>query len=112
MNPSGIDMSKASSYSALVIVATNKVREALNQKKIYTCVGDAGDQVIMCFALDKSSHRTLLLAEHQTLIDFNVTSISQSLHESILLFNEMLIILHTCNISTNLGIMNGSQGFV
>lgn len=110
MNPSGVDMSKASNYNASVIVTTNKLREVLNREKVYTGVGNVSE-VITCFALDSCSHRSLSLAEYQTLLNYNVTSISQSLSGSVLLFEGMPVILCTRNLSTDLGITNGSQGF-
>lgn len=94
-NPSGIDMSLERNYEAAAIVATNKATN-----------------VFTCLALDKCSQKQLSLEECQILLDLDVASTQQSLPSAVLLFEGMPVILRVRNVSTDLGITNGSQGFV
>lgn len=84
-NPSGIDMSLERNYEAAAIVATNKVREALNHSKTYSQAPKATN-VFTCLALDKCSQKQLSLEECQILLDLDVASTQQSLPSAVLLF--------------------------
>ncbi|KAI6094669.1 hypothetical protein EDD17DRAFT_1497457, partial [Pisolithus thermaeus] len=68
--------------------------------------------VTNCLALDKCSLRSLTLQEWHTLLALNVTSLPQSLPPSIPMYVGMPVILRLRNLSTDLGITNGSQGIV
>lgn len=78
---------------------------------MYTQVGNT-NEVISCLAFDKFSHRAFSLTECCALLEFNVTSVPQSLPSTIHLFEGMPVILRTHSISTDLGVTNGSQGYV
>lgn len=66
--PNDVDMSTERNYGAATIVATNKMREALNQQKVYSQAPDTMD-VVTCFTLDKCSHKQLTLDERRTLLN-------------------------------------------
>ncbi|KAG1887498.1 uncharacterized protein F5891DRAFT_904765, partial [Suillus fuscotomentosus] len=64
-------------------------------------------------ALDKSG-RKLSISEHDSLLKMNVSALKSScpLPGYVSLFVGMPMILHSQNLSTDLGITNGSQGIV
>ncbi|KAI5987253.1 hypothetical protein EDD15DRAFT_2173982, partial [Pisolithus albus] len=68
--------------------------------------------VVNCLALDKCTSRSLTLHERQMLLNLNTTSLPQSLPGTIPLYVGMPVILRLRNLSTDLGITNGSQGIV
>ncbi|KAG1873162.1 hypothetical protein F4604DRAFT_1925655 [Suillus subluteus] len=88
------------------------LQEVLNTKKAEASC--APDYLVQANALDKCSHETLDLEEHQQLLrmDFSSIKVSCSLPRVIPLYVRMLVILRVCNISTDLGITNGSQGVI
>lgn len=112
VNPNGIDMGLDINYDACAIVVTNSLREALNEKK--TEASCSRSQLMNCYALDKCSNRVLTLEDRQRLIqlDANGMGSSKSLPGSITFYVGMPVILRTRNLSTDLGITNGSQGIV
>jgi len=111
-NPGGIDMSCAVNVNATAIVMTNETREMLNLHKAVAVSG--GEQrLTICAAHDKSS-RELSPLERRYLLQLNVTAIksSQALPGQLALFEGMPVVLRVRNLSTELGVTNGSQGFI
>ncbi|KAG1904462.1 uncharacterized protein F5891DRAFT_945755, partial [Suillus fuscotomentosus] len=104
----GID----SNLDAAVIVGTNALREAINTKKAETACG--GCSLVTCYALDKCSHKTLDINERHQLLRLNVVALrsTRSLPGYLSLYVGMPVILRQRNLSTDLGITNGSQGSV
>ncbi|KAG2365166.1 hypothetical protein BDR07DRAFT_1278000 [Suillus spraguei] len=70
--------------------------------------------LIVCAALDKLSSCELSYAEHETLLWSNVATLKAAciLPGYVMLFEGMPVILRVHNLSTDLGITNGSQGVV
>ena len=109
-NPHGLEMS-GDRQRATMLVGTNFVRELLNNSKAKSsCTG----KLVYCAARDlvdgaepTIDRRKLLL--HLNLADFSAEGALPGL---IPLFNGMPVILRNRNISTELGITNGSQGIV
>ena len=111
-NPDGIDMGLPANFDACAIVTTNSLREALNEKK--TEVSSSLSEIINCYAQDKCSNKPLTLHDRQHLLqlDMNGMHSSKSLPNLISFYVGMPVILRTRNLSTDLGITNGSQGIV
>jgi hypothetical protein len=109
-NPGGVDMGNKENVEATAIVSTNELHEVLNvQKANGACTGE----LLVCAAQDKSS-AALSDNDHQELLCMNVPTLkaSSTLPGFMVLFEGMPVILRGCNLSTNLGITNGSQGIV
>lgn len=108
----GIDMGLPDNYNACAIVVSNSLREALNEKKAEACCSRT--KLINCYALDKCTNDELTLDHRRQLIsiDANGVGSSKSLPGLISLYVGMPVILRTRNLSTELGITNGSQGIV
>jgi hypothetical protein len=111
-NPDGVDMGTVDNVDAAAIVATNAVREILNVEKARGSHGDR--ELVEGNALDKCSHRALTLDERQQLLRLNVAAIksSRALPGRLTFYVGMPVILRMRNISTDLGITNGSQGTI
>jgi len=110
--PDGVDMGMAINYNACAIVTTNSLREALNERK--TEVSSLPSKIINCYAQDKCSNKVLTLEDCQQLVqlDMNGVQSNKSLPSLISFYIGMPVILRTRNLSTDLGITNGSQGIV
>jgi hypothetical protein len=109
-NPAGVDMNDVDNTSATAIIATNEACEVLNARKAECVLKGA---LVVCAAHDSTSDE-ISLAECQQLLHLNVTAIksTQALPGFIVLAEGMPVILCVRNLSTDLGITNGSQGVV
>ncbi|KAG1721368.1 uncharacterized protein EDB91DRAFT_1064429 [Suillus paluster] len=105
-------MSDGDNYSASVIVATNALREAINGHKAEVSCGKGC--LVSCYSLDKCSHKVLNGDECRKLIRLDMAALhsTQTLPGCLPLYVDMPVILCLRNLSTDLGITNGSQGFV
>jgi hypothetical protein len=101
-NLDGVDMGTEDNIEASAIVATNALYEALNDAKASCSHGE--HKLVKGHTLDKC----------QQLIYLNVSAIksSHALPGCLFLFIGMPVILRMRNISTDLGITNGSQGVI
>ncbi|KAG1733088.1 hypothetical protein EDD22DRAFT_960256 [Suillus occidentalis] len=110
-NSSGVDMGTPDNIQATAIVATNNLREALNARKAEVSCG--ANELISSNALDQCTHHDLTLEERHKLLRMNFNNIraSNPLPGVVRLYIGMPVILRGRNISTELGITNGSQGF-
>ena len=108
----GIDMGLPDNYDACAIVITNSLHEALNEKKAEACCSRSN--LTDCYALDKCTNDELTLDHRRQLIamDANGMQSGKSLPGLISFYVRMPVILQTRNLSTDLGITNGSQGIV
>lgn len=112
-NPDGIDMGTVENFNAAAIVATNTLRELLNSKKARAVCALSVSNLIVCATLDKTASAAVQDIEtREYLLRLNVTTLNNSLPGFISLFVGMPVILRSRNLSTDLGITNGSQGFV
>lgn len=112
-NPNGIDMSLDQNQKATAIVSTNLLRQAINmQKAIANC--KENDKLILCAALDSVKSKVIPLDTRKELLDKDVSRLSQegALPGYLPLYEGMPIILRRKNLSTELGITNGSQGIL
>lgn len=111
-HPTGVDMSSPKTVTAAAIVATNSLREFLNAHKVADSCGK--DDLVSGYALDKCTHHFLSRTERQRLLALNFSNIkaTNSLPGIIPLYVGMPVILRARNISTDLGVTNGSQGIV
>ncbi|KAG1779377.1 hypothetical protein EV702DRAFT_966447, partial [Suillus placidus] len=111
-NPDCVDLGDGTNQSAAAIVATNVLQEVLNTKKAEaSCAPEA---LVRANALDKCSHETLDFEDRLQLLkmDFSSVKASRSLPGVIPLYVGMPVIMRVRNISTDLGITNGSQGVI
>ena len=109
-HPHGLDMS-GEHQMATMLVGTNFVRELLNNSKAKSsCTGE----LIYCAAHDVVDGAEPTLDERKRLLSLNLVDFSSegALPGLIPLFVGMPVILRNHNISTELGITNGSQGVV
>ncbi|KAH7921155.1 hypothetical protein BV22DRAFT_1019909, partial [Leucogyrophana mollusca] len=74
----------------------------------------SADKLVVCAALDKCPSKLLSQAERQSLLRLNVGALSsnRALPGFVALYEGMPVILRMRNLSTDLGITNGSQGIV
>ena len=110
--PNGVDMGLPVNYDACAIVVTNSLREALNGKK--TEASTSPSEIINCYAQDRCSNKVLTLKDCQQLIQLDANGVhsSKSLPSLLSFYVGMPVIIRTRNLSTDLGITNGSQGIV
>jgi hypothetical protein len=110
----GVDMSLPEYASAAAIVRTNLLRETLNVRKAQENCKNNVNELIVCAALDTCPTRDLSRPEREQLLNLNMSSskLRDALPGFISLYVSMPIILRLKNISTDLGITNGSQGIV
>ena len=109
-NPHGLDMS-GDRQMATMLVCTNFTRELLNNSKAKSsCTGE----LVYCAAHDMIDDVEPTLDERKHLLGLNLAAFSSegALPGFIPLFIGMPVILRNRNISTELGITNGSQGIV
>ena len=113
-NQNGIDMSTADNFSAAAIVRTNLLHETLNLKKAVTNCAKSNQQLTVCAAVDKCTTRVLDHHDREQLLNLNLSSskLQNALPGFIPLYIGMPAVLRMRNISTDLGITNGLQGFV
>lgn len=114
--PEGIDMGDMENSSAAVIVNTNLVREVLNMEKARSSCSSTGQKLILCAAQDipPSIHTPLSRIEVEQILRTNFSSSKNqgALPGFVPLYIGMPVILRTRNLSTDLKITNGSQGYV
>ena len=109
-NPNGLDMS-GERVTATMLVSTNFIRELLNNSKARSaCTGE----LVYCAAHDVINGTELTLDQRKHLLSLNLADFSSegALPGFIPLFIGMPVILRNRNISTELGVTNGSQGIV
>jgi len=113
-NETGIDMSFPTNFEAAAIVRTNLLRETLNIRKARANCIKNNMSLVLCAALDKCSTRDLSRRDREQLLNLNMSSVKlqNTLPGFVPLYIGMPVVLKTKNISTDLGITNGSQGFV
>ena len=109
----GVDMGEPCHFAAAAIVRTNLLRETLNLRKAQANT-DLHNPLILCAALDQCTDKQLNCHEREQLLNLNLTSskIQNALPGFVPLYVGMPVVLRTKNISTDLGITNGSQGIV
>ncbi|PPQ75657.1 hypothetical protein CVT26_001814 [Gymnopilus dilepis] len=111
--PEGIDMGLPSNQGAVAIVSTNLVRQAINMTKSTTVCSSMGKELVTCAALDVTGKEPIPKASRDLLLKKDLSRYSKdALPGFIPLYEGMPIILRNKNISTELGIVNGSQGFL
>jgi hypothetical protein len=112
LNPLGIDMSEGDNGEAVAIITTNTLQEVLNAHKSEAACPTT-QTLTVCVALDKDSQK-LGLEQCSDLLCLNVGALKSMspLPGHVTLFEGMLVVLRSCNLSTDLGITNGAQGIV
>jgi PIF1-like helicase len=110
----GIDMGSNDNSSATAIVRTNLLRETLNHRKAEANSVMYKKSLVVCAALDKCASKKLSHRDREQLLKLNLTSskIKDALPGFVPLYVGMPVILRMRNLSTDLGITNGSQGIV
>lgn len=111
--PNGLCLENISDTCA--IVAKNHVRETLNnQKTIANCTGDHRPTLIHCHASNSVHNHTLNNDNRGCLLKIDMSSKTSqgSLPGVLPLYIGAPVILKNKNISVELGITNGQQGFV
>jgi hypothetical protein len=113
-NEGGVDMSAPVNFPAAAIVRTNLLRETLNLRKAQTNSAKTNRRLIVCAAMDKCATQTLTRLDREQLLNLNLTSsrLQNALPGFVPLYVGMPVVLRMKNISTDLGITNGSQGYV
>ncbi|KAG1740758.1 uncharacterized protein EDB91DRAFT_1248153 [Suillus paluster] len=111
-NTTCVDMGDKDNWEVAAIVTTSALWEVLNAHKADTTC-PRSQTLVVCGTLDKAS-RELTCKERSDLLHLNVTALKSSspLPGHISLYEGMPIILRSWNLSTNLGITNGTQGVV
>lgn len=111
--PNGVDMGEEGNVDATIIVPTNLVREAINLSKAKANCANSNN-LIICAALDTVKGKCVPDPSRQSLLKLDVTRLTSegSLPGFLPLYVNMPIILRNKNISTELGIANGSQGIL
>jgi len=89
----GVNMTTGDNHQVVAIVATNAVREVLNTKRAEA--SSLAQSLVLANALDKCSHKSLMLSDHLQLIqlDFSSAKASCSLPGCIPLYVGMPVIL-------------------
>ncbi|KAF6741354.1 hypothetical protein DFP72DRAFT_834245 [Ephemerocybe angulata] len=109
-------MGLAENSTAAAIVNTNHVREELNLHKTRANARLHGADLIICSARDiNRDDNKLVSSNHRTdLLKMNTSSLTNSggLPGVLPLYIGMPVILRMRNLSTELGVTNGSQGFL
>jgi hypothetical protein len=112
----GVDMGIEfdDNFNATAIVRTNLLRELMNIRKAQTNASIKKIPLTTCAALDTCSTTTLTATQHEQLLhlDMSSSNITDGLPGFLPLYVNMPVILRCKNISTDLGITNGSQGYL
>ena len=113
-NDNGIDMSTEDNFNATAIVPTNLLRQTMNIRKAQTNSMKSNIPLFNCTAIDTCNTTTLTQKQHIQLLNLDMSSskIQDGLPGFLPLYDGMPVILKSKNISTDLGITNGSQGYV
>ena len=114
-NTNGIDMNTANKASPTAIISTNLLRETINARKAHAnCTGPDSPTLITCAAINNilCGHGGREIITH--LLTMNMTKLTAegALPGFAPLYVGMPIILRHRNISTELRVTNGSQGYV
>ena len=113
--PDGVDMGLAENQDAAMIVNTNHLREVLNVEKARSVCSHTGNDLLLCAAQDIPSEQIVLSKlEHEQLlrINFSSSKYQGSLPGYLPLYVDMPVILRMRNLSTDLKITNGAQGYI
>ena len=107
-------MSTDDNFNATAIVPTNLLRQTMNIRKAETNCSRNKTSLTNCAAIDICSTLELSECQHRELLHLDMSSskIKDALPGFLPLYIGMPIVLKCKNISTDLGITNGSQGFV
>ena len=117
-NEGGIDMRHELRYNACAIVNTNCLCENINLRKARVNTETMSEQklLISCHALDSIELNDVDTKEMQSLLYLDTTALSGlgegSLPGILLFYIGMPVILRNRNLSTELGVTNGSQGIL
>ena len=112
-NPTGIDMCLSGKLNSTAIVSMNLLWEAINARKARAnCSGPSSPTLITCGARDSILSGPNSNEIIRYLLNLNMTKQEGALGGYIPLYVGMPVILRHKNISTELGITNGSQGTV
>ena len=114
-NPDGIDMNTSDKTNSTAIVSTNLLRESINARKAHAnCTGPNSPTLITCAAQDDILSGPSSTETIKRLLNMNMTKLTSdgALPGFVPLYVSMPVILCHRNISTELGITNGSQGIV
>ena len=114
-NPDGIDMNTSDKTNSTAIVSTNLLRESINARKAHAnCTGPNSPTLITCAAQDDILSGPSSTETIKRLLNMNMTKLTSdgALPGFVPLYVGMPVILRHRNISTELGITNGSQGIV
>jgi PIF1-like helicase len=111
--PDGIDMGTDGNEDSVIIVSKNLTRQAINMKKAAAICANT-DKLTLCAAFDTVKGANILSSSRQDLLKMDISRFSRegALPGYIPMYEGMPIILRNKNISTELGIVNGAQGFV
>lgn len=114
LNPNGVDMGKPENFDAAAIVRTNLLRGVLNTRKAEANCAKLNTPLVMCAALDTCSSRVLNKREREMILNLDLSSskLQRLLPGFLPVYVGMPVILRMKNLSTDLGITNGSQGVV
>ena len=110
----GIDMSNDDNFNATAIVHTNLLRQTMNIRKAETNALKVQVPLTNCAAINtcptlQLSHNHL---QHLLHLDMSSPKLKDALPGLLPLYNGMPVILKSKNISTDLGITNGCQGYL
>jgi hypothetical protein len=115
-HPNGVNLGTPENLLAAAIVNTNHIREELNYHK---CVSNAkmkNQLLLICCARDlnrdTNSHISNEHRQHLLKLDTSAFTGNGALPGVLALYIDMPIILRMRNLSTDLGISNGSQGYL
>ena len=110
----GILMNEDTNFNATAIVRTNLLRQTMNIRKAQTNASKYNLSLVNCAAIDTCSTTTLTQSQidHLLRLDMSSSHFKDALPGFLPLYIGMPVILRCKNISTDLGITNGSQGYV
>ena len=110
----GIDMSTDENFNATAIVPINLLRQTMNLRKAESNCFRYKLRLTTCAAVDTCSTSKLSQKQHDDLLrlDMSSSKLMDALPGFLPLYVGMPIVLKSKNISTDLGITNGSQGYV
>lgn len=112
-NPNGFVFHNTNYLQATILVSNNYMRELLNSNKAKVACGQS-ENLIVCAALDTVDGTPPNRSIREELLNRNMSKYTSegALPGYIPLYIGMPVILRSHNISTELGITNGSQGIV
>ena len=110
----GIDMSVDKNFEATAIVRTNLLRETMNIRKAESNTFKRNIYLTKCAEIDSCDTESLTEQQLLELLRLDMTSskLNDALPGFLPLYIGMPVVLKSKNISTDLGITNGCQGYV